>query len=527
SRGGGVSSLQRLGAHTQMVLSSEDEPFTRMLPPRVPVSPSDPSPSRSDSLRSSPEEAGSAGSSFVGLRVVAKWSSNGYFYSGRIIKDAGDAKFRLRFDDGYECEVAGKDILLCDPIPMETEVTALLEDQYFSVGVVKDYKTEGEELWYNVERDAQRQWYNRTSIILSLDQGNKLREQHSLGPYTPSTPLTKASDISLDNLVEGKRRRRGGPVGENTPHRCSSSSPSTPGPSGKRKLLSSEDGRTPFKRGRRGAGARTGQQTGVFNTSGSGTDLHGRFGDDVSETHGPVPLNVVLFQGFAFMLTASSENDRLTNRNDSEEDYVQTGPYNKTYTEFQLQAGGGFVLPNFNEEQCKAAYQSLLIADQHCRTRKYILCVASGVPCVSHIWVRDCCKENKLLNYRNYLLPAGAGPDGAIVEWHPRCSPFRSLRVLLVFEQQVDLWSQLISLGGGSSERHVQTDKEAAASDVPAGKFDVVVTDSACPSLVQKDMTSQEVPLVSAEWLIQSIIRGERLGFHSNPQYRHDYSSSV
>lgn len=106
-----------------------------MLPPRLPVSPTDIElPSHSDSLRSSPEEASSAGSSFVGLRVVAKWSSNGYFYSGRIIKDAGEGRFRLRFDDGYECEVAGKDILLCDPIPLETEVTALLEDEYFSIG---------------------------------------------------------------------------------------------------------------------------------------------------------------------------------------------------------------------------------------------------------------------------------------------------------------------------------------------------------------------------------------------------------
>lgn len=64
-------------------------------------------------------------------------------------------------------------------------------------GVVKGHKTEGVELFYSVERDGQRQWYNRTSIILSLEQGNKLREQHSLGPYEPSTPLAKASDISL------------------------------------------------------------------------------------------------------------------------------------------------------------------------------------------------------------------------------------------------------------------------------------------------------------------------------------------
>ncbi|XP_030574301.1 TP53-binding protein 1 isoform X2 [Archocentrus centrarchus] len=526
SRGGVGGSLRRLGAHSQPQSSSEDEPYSRMLPPRFPVSPTDPElPSHSDSLRSSPEVASSAGSSFVGLRVVAKWSSNGYFYSGRIIKDAGEGRFRLRFDDGYECEVAGKDILLCDPIPLETEVTALLEDEYFSIGVVKGHKTEGQELFYSVEKEGQRQWYNRTAVILSLEQGNKLREQHSLGPYEPTTPLAKASDISLDNLVEGKRRRRGTPGGQNTPNRNSSSSPRTPGTSGKRKLMISEDHRGPAKRGRRGAGARAGQRVGMCNTSGSGTDAPGQ-SRDVAETHGPLPQNTSLFMGFAFMLTASSESDRLTNKltSDNEEEYVETGPYNKAYTESQLQAGGGFILPDFNEEQCKAAYQSLLIADQHCRTRKYLLCLASGVPCVSHIWVRDCCKENKLLNYRNYLLPAGLGPDDAIVEWHPRCSPFKGLRALLVFEKPVDLWAQLITLGGGSSVRQFQADKDN--SDIPAGKYDLVVTDHACPPLVEKSAISQEVPLVSPEWLIQSVVCGERLAFDSKPEFCHDSSSS-
>ncbi|XP_039986203.1 TP53-binding protein 1 isoform X2 [Xiphias gladius] len=524
-RGGGAGSLQRLGAHGQPQSSSEDEPYTRMLPPRLPISPTDAElPSHSDSLRSSPGEASLAGSSLVGLRVVAKWSSNGYFYSGRIIKDAGEGRFRLRFDDGYECEVVGKDILLCDPIPLETEVTALLEDEYFSIGVVRGHKTEGQELLYSVEREGQRQWYNRTSVILSLEQGNRLREQHSLGPYEPSTPLAKASDISLDNLVEGKRRRRVAPGGQDTPNCSSSSSPRTPGPSGKRKHMTPGGDRTPAKRGRRGLGARAAQRVGACNTSGSGTDLPGQ-SCDVAETHGPLPQNTSLFMGFAFMLTATSESDRLTNKLtcDDEDDYVQTGPYNKGYTESQLQAGGGFILPDFNEEQCKAAYQSLLIADQHCRTRKYLLCLASGVPCVSHIWVRDCCKENKLLNYRNYLLPAGVGPDDTIVEWHPRSSPFKALRVLLVFEKPAELWAQLITMGGGSSVRQFQGDKDS--SDIPAGKYDVVVTDHACPPLVEKNVTSQEVPLVSPEWLIQSLICGERLGFHSKPQYRHDYSS--
>nr|XP_057934757.1 TP53-binding protein 1 isoform X2 [Doryrhamphus excisus] len=521
SRGGDASSLPRLGAHLS---SSDDEPYSRVHPP--PRLPAD-VPCHAHSLRSSPGEANLAGSSFVGLRVVAKWSSNGYFYSGRIMKDPGGGRFRLRFDDGYECEVAGKDILLCDPIPLETEVTALLEDQFFSVGVVKGYKTEGQDLFYSVEKEGHKLWYNRTSVILSLEQGNKLREQHSLGPYEPSTPLAKASDISLDNLVEGKRRRRGTP-GPDTPTHTSSSSPRTPGPSSKRRLKILDHESPPAKRGRKGPAGRPGQRAGVCNTSGSGTDLPAQ-PRDLTESHGPTPHNTSLFMGFAFMLTASSESDRLTNKltsdddEEEEEEYVQTGPYNKAYTESQLQAGGGFVLPDFNEEQCKAAYQSLLIADQHCRTRKYVLCLASGVPCVSHIWVRDCCKDNKLLNYRNYLLPAGVGPDDAIVEWHPRCSPFKDLRVLVAFEKPVELWSQLATMGGASSVRHVHTDKDG--TDVPAGKYDVVVTDRTCPPSLETKMTSLEIPLVSPEWLIQSVICGERLDFHRRPQYRHNYSS--
>lgn len=173
----------------------------------------------------------SPGSCLVGLRVVAKWSSNGYFYSGTITQDVGGAKYRLLFDDGYECDVLARDVLLCDPLPLETEVTALSEDEYFSAGnrlpvrkmpiargggtrggskigppacssaftsgVVKGHRKEAGELFYCIEKDGQRKWYRRTAVILSLEQGNRLREQFGLGPCQPTTPLTRAADISL------------------------------------------------------------------------------------------------------------------------------------------------------------------------------------------------------------------------------------------------------------------------------------------------------------------------------------------
>ncbi|XP_074863057.1 TP53-binding protein 1 isoform X2 [Carettochelys insculpta] len=483
----------------------------------------------------------SSGSSFVGLRVVAKWSSNGYFYSGTITQDVGAGKYKLLFDDGYECDVLGKDILLCDPIPLETEVTALSEDEYFSAGVVKGHRQESGELYYCIEKEGQRKWYKRMAVILSLEQGNKLREQFGLSPYEPVTPLTKAADISLDNLVEGKRKRRsnfGSPStssSSTTPTRKGLESPRvTPGlSSGKRKLVASEDERSPAKRGRKSAVMKPGAvRAGEFVSPCESGD---RTGDPLAleEYHGPLPHNKTLFLGYAFLLIVASPGDKLAHRlkpsdgpaGSSEEEEEFSIPYNKQYTELQLRTGAGYILEDFNETQCNAAYQCLLIADQHCRTRKYFLCLASGIPCVSHVWVHDSCHANQLQNYRNYLLPAGYSlQEQRLLEWHPRENPFCNMKVLLVSDQQqsfLELWSEILMTGGAASVK--QHDSNTQNKDIALGVFDVVVTDLSCPAAVLKCAEALRLPVVSQEWVIQSLIAGERIGYNQHPKYKHDY----
>ncbi|OXB62790.1 hypothetical protein ASZ78_008008 [Callipepla squamata] len=198
----------------------------------------------------------SAGSSFVGLRVVAKWSSNGYFYSGMITQDVGAGKYKLLFDDGYECDVLGKDILLCDPIPLETEVTALSEDEYFSA----------------------------------------------------------------DNLVEGKRKRRSNlsspstSSSSTTPTRKGLESPRVPPgvPSGKRKLVASEEERSPAKRGRKSAAVKPGAvKAGEFVSTCEGVDAPDP--PVLEDHHGPLPHNKTLFLGYAFLLTMATPSDKLVN----------------------------------------------------------------------------------------------------------------------------------------------------------------------------------------------------------------------
>ncbi|KAM6387804.1 LOW QUALITY PROTEIN: TP53-binding protein 1 [Pluvialis apricaria] len=482
-----------------------------------------------------------SGSSFVGLRVVAKWSSNGYFYSGMITQDVGAGKYKLLFDDGYECDVLGKDILLCDPIPLETEVTALSEDEYFSAGVVKGHRKESGELYYCIEKEGQRKWYKRMAVILSLEQGNKLREQFGLGPYEPVTPLTKAADISLDNLVEGKRKRRsnlGSPStssSSTTPTRKGQESPRIPGAlSGKRKLVASEDERSPAKRGRKSAMIKPGAvRAGEF--VGTCEDVDAVDPPVLEDPHGPLPHNKTLFLGYAFLLTMATPSDKLVNHqkaldgpagsSEEEEEFLEMAPYDKHYIAQQLRAGAGYILEDFNETQCNAAYQCLLIADQHCRTRKYLLCLARGIPCVSHIWVHDSCHANQLQNYRNYLLPAGYSlQEQKLLEWHPRENPFHNLKVLLVSDQQqnfLDLWSEILMMGGAASVK--QHYSNAHNKDIALGVYDVVVTDLSCPAGVLKCAEALRLPVVSQEWVIQSLIAGERVGFNKHPKYKHDY----
>ncbi|OCT89674.1 TP53-binding protein 1 isoform X2 [Xenopus laevis] len=487
----------------------------------------------------------SSGSSFVGLRVVAKWSSNGYFYSGKITQDAGGGKYKLLFDDGYECEVLGKDILLCDPIPMDTEVTALSEDEYFSAGVVKAHKKDSEELYYCVEKDGQRKWYKRMAVILSLEQGNRLREQYGLGPYEPSTPLTKASDISLDNLVEGKRKRRGNLIVTGTPTTSSSSSTSTPtrkvaenlrtslGPlSGKRKLISSDEDKSPAKRIRKSGAAKGGD---FMSPNESGDNA----GDQVmvEEIHGPLPQSKSLFIGYAFLITCATSSDKQNNRQKSqefpcisseeEEEYIESMPYDRSYTEKQLQAGGGYILEDFNDAQCKAAYQCILIADQHCRTRKYFLCLASGIPCVSHMWVHDSCHANELQSFRNYLLPAGYSlEEEKILEWHDSQHPFQDLRFVVVSDQKenfLEMWTEILMIGGAASaKQHISTELK---KDIALGIFDVVVTDGSCPESMLKCAQALDLPVVSQEWVIQCLISGKQLKHNTHPKYKHNHVS--
>ncbi|TKA72592.1 hypothetical protein B0A49_03445 [Cryomyces minteri] len=48
-----------------------------------------------------------------------------------------------------------------------------------------------------------------------------------------------------------------------------------------------------------------------------------------------------------------------------------------------------------------------LISDRHSRRAKYMQALALGLPCLAGRWVLDCIKQNIILTWERYLLPAG------------------------------------------------------------------------------------------------------------------------
>lgn len=130
---------------------------------------------------------------------------------------------------------------------------------------------------------------------------------------------------TIDNLVEGKRKRRSNVSSPATPTASTSSTAPTRKmaesprasmgvPSGKRKLIASEEERSPAKRGRKSAAVKPGAVgAGEFVSPCESGDNMGE-PSALEEQRGPLPLNKTLFLGYAFLLTMATTSDKLASR---------------------------------------------------------------------------------------------------------------------------------------------------------------------------------------------------------------------
>ena len=139
-----------------------------------------------------------------------------------------------------------------------------------------------------------------------------------------------------------------------------------------------------------------------------------------------LPGNRNIFAGLAFLVTGVIRDKNEPEESDSESERIE---FNRDHLKRQIEAGGGVVLSSFPQSQISSA-ECFLISHTHQRTQKYFQSLASGIPCVSHMWINDCCACNERLDYKRYLLPAGESlEEGDIVECRPRRNILGGMRV--------------------------------------------------------------------------------------------------
>lgn len=249
------------------------------------------------------------------------------------------------------------------------------------------------------------------------------------------------------------------------------------------------------------------------------SDMQGVINEDTDEER------LSIFDDMVFVLT-SANRARPRDGSDSLEEERPLIPFNKKQVRQMIDELGGKVIDDFmilsDTQSC------FLVADQYYRTHKYLSALARAVPCVSHMWIHDCCQAGQLLQHNNYMLPAGQSLEtNQIIEWHNKCPQLLANKKIFVYTENrptnpgaldfVQIWAPLVKcMGSQLLESLPQAEDEDS-------HVDILLTDISCPNSVLAQATSLGANAVSSEWLIQAIITGRMPEPNGHLKYRYDY----
>lgn len=439
-----------------------------------------------------------------GTRVLAKWLDS-YFYPGVITtKQYKNGRYLVTFDDGDKRRIPRENLILKDLLPVGQSVMAQgdVEDDFYEEGVIVGHYRDGNSRGYEIQTQTGAiSRYPRSRVILSEQQAAailssessfnvtsgssvsigahslRLRKESAGSSGASPHDITKSGSTSSKDTSESssdEKATRGKNAARAPPHAsprlskaASANTNITPKSThksshkvkaqarraghriGESETSSDEQDRTtvakrkPVKRGLSSSyGAKSPAKPSSkepFQAPSQRSprkQMSGR--EDNAETP-CMPGNRNMFAGLAFMVTGVIRDKNESEESDSESERIE---FNRDHLKRQIEAGGGVVLSNFTQSQISGA-ECFLISHTHQRTQKYFQSLASGIPCVSHMWINDSCACNRRLDYKRYLLPAGESLEvGQIVECRPRRNILGDMRVsrFLLIHKDPSIW---------------------------------------------------------------------------------------
>ncbi|KAK7116811.1 TP53-binding protein 1-like isoform X3 [Littorina saxatilis] len=154
----------------------------------------------------------------IGAGVMCRWKDN-FFYPAKFIglNTGIGNKFKVLFEDGMEKTVRAVDLVMAQNLPMGQSVLVAGSDGICDPGIVVAHVVQGEgEVAYDVAMDdGSTKRCKRTDLLLSEDQASCLLsdEEYKATFGEGDMSIMNTADVSLDNVILGKRlRTKGSPA---------------------------------------------------------------------------------------------------------------------------------------------------------------------------------------------------------------------------------------------------------------------------------------------------------------------------
>ncbi|XP_046850208.1 uncharacterized protein LOC124443738 [Xenia sp. Carnegie-2017] len=237
----------------------------------------------------------------------------------------------------------------------------------------------------------------------------------------------------------------------------------------------------------------------------------------INSCGGILSKNKDLFCGYGFVLTGKNVTYSLNDSESREEQQI----YTKNDVKAQLKACGGEILDGFQDD---ISVNSCFLLSNTCQTTaKYFHALVLNVPCISHVWIRDCCVENRLIGFQSYLLPAGKDIiNDELIENQSYRGALRGLKVHLVGPSDFQLdWKKVLKAAGCQMvsklpPNPLQTLQQSQHEPI----CDVIIVGSShvMHSTIQKSKLLN-IPAVTIHWLKQCIITGKKWDFDAHDTF--------
>ncbi|KAK2577841.1 hypothetical protein KPH14_001106 [Odynerus spinipes] len=499
----------------------------------------------------------------VGKKVFAKWSDNNY-YPGTVTEKV-KLKYKVNFYDGKN-KLLIEDFII--PIPKTLKeglsvYATTAEDDYGSCGIIVDVQDTSSGIYYAVETDeGEKLQVQVKDIFLSSDQAQVLKEE--VGTKTSSLPSTPKhlSQITLDNMVDGKRRsKRIATPSFSTPKSkiaVSSSAdksiaePSVSGIVSKTKKRDSSENESKSSDSNlsiKDESVLSGVQPEIIGTpneqivKGPQHRIKGKprnkkkvENEETIATLGPIPdNNSTIFKGMSFILTCASLEVLDRFQGDSKDSGSETGteneeewvrrPFVRDRLKTQIEAGKGKIYEEFDLIPKEEYKNTKLITNVPNVTAKSLLCLSVGIPAYNHNWIIQCCQEGKLVNPAGWSLPVGWSLDKqSYVEVFQRPSNKPLTQVIVIIpiiesdKQFTSFWRQICENAGAVV---LLVDSSESMEGFAEGA--VVVTNCRCPPWVVVKASELQLPLLSTTWIVQCLIEGKICPYDSQMRYKYNY----